>query len=831
MSTPNEQSILYNDAQQDDHHRLLILPGADTQQTQISALTQDSTLSDVTTRKRKSSEIGSTSTSISTSGVVKSKRVGLSTNISPLSKGQFISNDDKNVQFAQYINKANEDAIKQFRLVLAPSSSLTSETWKYFHLVQYYEELPKQIYSTHEPDREYACCNICGSTVVCKSLNKKSNKMRATGAGIKSHLESAHKIYKEENESTKSTNTSSITDCFGKQSGPKFVSNSHKQEHVDNKTVKWIAKECLPINTTESTSYQEMMKAAYNGYKNMGRKKVKQKLYQLSKKVRKLIRERVGKTNHVSITSDHWTSIAKQNYEGVTIHWIDEEWKLHSLPLGCFLHEGDSKSESLVQSFFERLFEGLGVEELNVIAIVTDTTSNMNKFGLIMKEGNKIDHIYCTDHVLQLSAKIAFTENGADIQPIVKLRRLVKYFNKSTQATDLLKKQQKHLIDIYKGAVPLILMLDVVTRWWSTFTMVERALKLKVAIQSMVVAGQIPAEHHISDADWKYIESVRAVMMPFRAAQKTLEGEKYVTASFVVGMIREMRKDLNKTSSEDQLANQLSKKILEDFENRWGDADYAIFELGLGVDAEIRRVQQNRQKGIHPVLVLATALDPRTKNLKGMKHQEINQVWDYVSNSLLRMYAGEDEDENGDDEDDNSEDDNSDNDEDQFLSQLPRKTINPNYVRQTSCASTGTVTINANSTQDDSFDFLKRVMGSDDDNDDNGGHGVGENIENLIAQEIKLYRREQKVPLVSGTTGKFTDVLEWWKYNERIYPMLASLARIVLCIPATSAPSERIFSTANLIISKKRARLDPETAGDIIFLHDTIDWYEEHNDE
>ena len=61
--------------------------------------------------------------------------------------------------------------------------------------------------------------------------------------------------------------------------------------------------------------------------------------------------------------------------------------------------------------------------------------------------------------------------------------------------------------------------------------------------------------------------------------------------------------------------------------------------------------------------------------------------------------------------------------------------------------------------------------------------------------------------------------------------MLASLARIVLCITATSAPSERIFSTANLIISKKRARLDPETAGDIIFLHDTIDWYEEHNDE
>jgi hypothetical protein len=57
--------------------------------------------------------------------------------------------------------------------------------------------------------------------------------------------------------------------------------------------------------------------------------------------------------------------------------------------------------------------------------------------------------------------------------------------------------------------------------------------------------------------------------------------------------------------------------------------------------------------------------------------------------------------------------------------------------------------------------------------------------------------------------------------------MLSSLASIVLCIPATSsAPSERIFSVANLILSKKRARLDPETAGNTVFLNQSIDWNE-----
>jgi hypothetical protein len=40
-----------------------------------------------------------------------------------------------------------------------------------------------------------------------------------------------------------------------------------------------------------------------------------------------------------------------------------------------------------------------------------------------------------------------------------------------------------------------------------------------------------------------------------------------------------------------------------------------------------------------------------------------------------------------------------------------------------------------------------------------------------------------------------------------------------LCITTTSAPSERIFSTAKNIITDKRANMDAETAGVLIFLN------------
>jgi hypothetical protein len=59
------------------------------------------------------------------------------------------------------------------------------------------------------------------------------------------------------------------------------------------------------------------------------------------------------------------------------------------------------------------------------------------------------------------------------------------------------------------------------------------------------------------------------------------------------------------------------------------------------------------------------------------------------------------------------------------------------------------------------------------------------------------------------------DVLEFWRSSGDKFYHLKRLAQIVLAIPATSTPSEQVFSTTGLILNAKRTMLAPENVGKI----------------
>ncbi|XP_050516392.1 uncharacterized protein LOC126891254 [Diabrotica virgifera virgifera] len=78
------------------------------------------------------------------------------------------------------------------------------------------------------------------------------------------------------------------------------------------------------------------------------------------------------------------------------------------------------------------------------------------------------------------------------------------------------------------------------------------------------------------------------------------------------------------------------------------------------------------------------------------------------------------------------------------------------------------------------------------------------------------------MPLIS----RKDDPLLWWKGNKSLFPSLFELMQRRLCIPATSVPSERIFSKTGQIITERRNRLSVEKSTKIIFLNSYFNNYD-----
>ena len=68
--------------------------------------------------------------------------------------------------------------------------------------------------------------------------------------------------------------------------------------------------------------------------------------------------------------------------------------------------------------------------------------------------------------------------------------------------------------------------------------------------------------------------------------------------------------------------------------------------------------------------------------------------------------------------------------------------------------------------------------------------------------------------------GNFTDPLKWWKKNETKYTTVAGLTKEYLATPATSAPSERVWSRVARVLTAKRSRLKEELVSRMMFVQE-----------
>ena len=392
-------------------------------------------------------------------------------------------------------------------------------------------------------------------------------------------------------------------------------------------------------------------------------------------------------------------------------------------------------------------------------------------------------------------------------------RKTSEYFEKPSQSTEkLLNIQASGSLERYVGKTPMKTIQDVVTRWWSTYRMCKRLRWLKHAIMALHCSEEVDCEM-LSDEQWTILHQIEITLQTMAGFQRMLEGECYVTGSMVtLAVFRVRRAYMTVIDDVSTLApvKYLAGILLDDFNKRYEPADYSGRVRYTG-NADIGH--RKRYTGVHPYFFVASLLDPRIKGL---------------------LFCPQDE--------DDSDDENDADDGDEYLMTEAEYTQLKSDVLDRMVAK--------------KKEMIAEAKGEQKNQQPTTGEKEAEPVAKvppLTNMQQMMYggmarvktRRKTNSIIDDGTIRldcerelkgflecagssiynddmTYTNPLKWWKKNQGLYPVLAALAKVFLTIPATSAPSERVWSQSANVITTKRARLDETIASGIMFVKENV---------
>lgn len=190
-----------------------------------------------------------------------------------------------------------------------------------------------------------------------------------------------------------------------------------------------------------------------------------------------------------------------KSFMGFTVHFV-HDMKLISATIGI-VELTESHTADYISLELSKVLEIWGINADDVVAVVTDNAANMvkamhDKFG-------KNRHIPCFAHTLNLVCENAL-KNTQGLDAIIdKIRSIVVWFKRSVKASDQLRKAQTEA-GKSEGKI-LKMILDVKTRWNSTYYMIERFI-LMSSIVSNILFSNIDAPTMITATEIEHLREI-----------------------------------------------------------------------------------------------------------------------------------------------------------------------------------------------------------------------------------------------------------------------------------------------------------------------------------
>ena len=536
---------------------------------------------------------------------------------------------------------------------------------------------------------------------------------------------------------------------------------------------RYIAANLKPISTVESEAFKQLVQELDGRYKLPGRTYFSQTvLPELYQETKQSVIDCLQQAPVVALTTDGWTSRATQSYITVTAHVIDPDWKMHNFVLQTRMI-AESHTGTNIAEVLNAAVEEWGVQRgTQPIPIVNDNAANM---GTAVQESKLLSpHVGCFAHVLNLACHSALKVNT--VSRLLGRVRIVAFFHRSTTAAALLVKKQK-LLQLPEHK----LIMDVATRWNSAYDMIERYLEQQAAVMAVLTQSDIRRNARdictLNDDDITNLEELVTVLKPLSTVTALLCDACRPTISLVLPLKDRLLATLPPQAQDSALVSAVKLAIIGNLSGRYQAEDRQLYLWqASALDPcfkTLPTLPQDRRQMVYASLVGLASSDAnkiqptvtvkQEPGIPAATHVQPQPGTSAVVEAITPL-----------------------------LPTLP-------VVSLQTEGNGGSPPPKKKAAMKDIFGdiYVTKVEPA-----------TEVSIGVRAQQEVTKYTDHSQTPGIPLTE----DPLLWWKSHQHEFPLLACVARRVLCVPGTSVPSECVFSTAGDVISAQRANLSPENA-------------------
>jgi len=300
---------------------------------------------------------------------------------------------------------------------------------------------------------------------------------------------------------------------------------SAQREDIDDALLGWIVEDFQAFNVVSSEAFKEFVAKLNPRYSVPCRQTMSKRVdSDLARVKEEIVRALDSAPSRVACTTDGWTSIAKDSYVVITVHYIDKSWTMQGLTVSFQQMDESHTGDNLCKHFLT-VVRKLKIED-RISCIVSDNApSAMLGITLAAKALSnsrcRVLPLRCLPHILHLVVSEGFKKLAG---PMEILKAMVSKLRSSTQALSTL--QGFCAPNLEKFRLP---QTDTPTRWNSTLAMIESMVGMKRSLDNLHHAGAL--DNVPTAADWSDLELLITLLKPFKEATELLSSSSSCTLS------------------------------------------------------------------------------------------------------------------------------------------------------------------------------------------------------------------------------------------------------------------------------------------------------------